>query len=71
MDDHICGNPPLVCIHTDASRTIVGRCGDDEPTAIIPTSFNERRACINEGQVSDWGMLQAAWAKGLEYVQVC
>ncbi|EGD75568.1 hypothetical protein PTSG_06637 [Salpingoeca rosetta] len=59
-----------VCIQTDAKQTMIGRCGDDEPSVNIPTVHPGGAACIDRGSVKDWDGLRSLWKRGLGHIGV-
>eukprot|EP00043_Microstomoeca_roanoka_P005329 m.55064 g.55064 ORF g.55064 m.55064 type:complete len:869 (-) comp12919_c4_seq1:103-2709(-) len=59
-----------VCIQTDAKQTMIGRCGDDEPSVCIPTALSGGTPCIERGSVKDWDGLRSLWKRGLSHIGV-
>lgn len=59
----------VVCICTDNNQTMFGRCGDDTPSVVMPTSCDPL-PCFDTGVVSEWETVVATWWKGLELLEV-
>jgi hypothetical protein len=49
-------------MHSDATRTLLGRCGDDEPRIVLPGSAQRPTAFVER--------LKSVWSRGAEYLQV-
>eukprot|EP00049_Salpingoeca_infusionum_P015554 m.304198 g.304198 ORF g.304198 m.304198 type:complete len:1144 (+) comp15896_c0_seq2:757-4188(+) len=60
-----------VCIQTDHQHTMIGRCGDDDPSVCIPTNSNlSVPACVQRGSIRDFDNLRSLWQRGLKHLDI-
>eukprot|EP00045_Choanoeca_perplexa_P013102 m.146343 g.146343 ORF g.146343 m.146343 type:complete len:856 (+) comp16237_c0_seq1:254-2821(+) len=58
---------PWVCVQTDEAATLLGRCGDDEPSVVHPTHLESSSPiCMLRGSLKDVDALRATWSRALQ-----
>lgn len=53
------------CIYTDATHSVIGECGQDQPSFILPTHPDEMRETAGQEGIPQWQSRAKAWTESL------